>query len=715
MFACSSSQSPGSGGSGTGSDGGTATGTDAGVTIGLDSRPSNASCVAPQRPAAAIALQPALGGQQFFWPTVVTQAPGDPSRFFVVEKNGVVSVMSPDGSNRQEFINIIPQVNSTFDETGLLGMAFHPNWQTNHQVFLFYSAHDPTSPHDLTSTLSRFTSTDGGKTLDKSTEQVLFRLQKEPADNHNGGNVAFGPDGDLYFGLGDGGGAGDILNHAQDTQQYFGKMLRVDVDHGTPWAIPPDNPFADGTGGKPEIYAWGFRNPWRWSFDNATGLLWAGDVGQDHFEEIDIVKNGLNYGWHVREGFHCFNPATNCSNQGFTDPIVEYDHTQGIAVTGGYVYRGTALQGLVGNYLYADFGSGFMWSIPASAGQPGAPRPTAVKLLASGKNISTFGQDLDGELYIADLNGGIYKIVAPANSTATGGPAKLLSQTGCTDPQDVTKPSAGLVPYAPSAPFWSDGASKERWLSIPDGTQITQAADGDFIFPPGTVLMKSFALGGKRLETRLFYQYADGGWAGFTYAWKPDGSDATLVTESTDIQVNNQTWTLPSPAQCLACHTAAAGSSLGLEAAQLQSDFAYPNGRTGDQLATLLHIGMVAPGPTVPALPDPQGDGPLEDRARAILHVNCSQCHRPGGTTPNGDFRFSTPPSQGYCGKAPVAGDLGVAGAQLLAPGHPEQSLVVLRMQALDGNRMPPLATHVVDQADVNVLTQWIASLTSCP
>ncbi len=695
-------------------DGGADAGQDAGpVVYGLDARPSNTTCLAPARPPAGIALQRTLGTRSFTWPVLVLQAPADASRFFVLEKAGIVHAVSRDGATSTPFLDISSQTNSSYTETGLLGMAFHPRWQTNHFAYLFYSAHDGTRL-DLTSTVSRFTSTDGGKTLDKSTEQVLFRLQKYPADNHNGGMLAFGPDGDLYLSFGDGGGGGDPYNQAQNTNLYFGKILRLDVDHGTPYAIPSDNPFADGTKGKREIFAYGLRNPWRFSFDRATGLLWAGDVGQNAWEEIDVIRNGKNYGWHFREGAHCYSPSTNCPTAGLVDPIIDYDHSVGYAVTGGFVYRGTKLQGLVGRYLYADYGSGNLWSIPAQAGEPGQPRPTAVKLLASGKNISSFGEDLDGELYLADLNGGIYQIIPPASGGA-GGPAQLLSQTGCTAAGDVTRPAPGLIPYAPVAPFWSDGAAKERWLSIPDGTQITQGADGDFNFPSGTVLMKSFSLAGKRIETRLFFRYADGGWAGFTYAFNNQGTEATLVTDSTDLSINNQTWTLPSPAQCLQCHTAAAGYSLGLESAQLDSPYLYPNGRTANQLATLLHIGMVAPGAAVADLPDPQGSAPLEQRARAILHVNCSQCHRPGGPAPDGDFRFGTAPSQGYCGMSPSAGDLGVTGALLVAPGQPDKSLVLLRMKALDQHRMPPLATHVVDQASVDVLTAWIGSLSTCP
>src|SRR2546430_373830 len=266
------------------------------------------------------------GFRRLAWPVLALPAPADARRFFVVRTGGSVSAVSPDGADASHFIDIASQTNSGYDETGLLGMAFHPLWQTNHQAFLFYSAHDGTKL-DLTSTVSRFTSTDGGKTLDKSTEQVLFTLQKTPADNHNGGMIGFGPDGYLYIALGDGGGAGDILNHAQDTTQLFGKILRVDVDHGSPYSIPADNPFAAGTAGKPAIFAWCLRNPWRQPIDRATGVLWAGDVGQETWEEIDVIRKGENYGWHVREGAHCYPSGSSCSTSGPTDPVVEYAPT----------------------------------------------------------------------------------------------------------------------------------------------------------------------------------------------------------------------------------------------------------------------------------------------------------------------------------------------------------------------------------------------------
>lgn len=677
---------------------------------GLDARPPNPGCVAPARPPAQAALEAQFGGRTFALPVFVAQAPGDGSRSFVVEKGGVVRAVAAGASAATTFIDLTARVSSAANEAGLLGLAFHPRFATNGQVFLSYTGFG--GPTDLRSVISRFTSRDGGRTLDPASEQVLLTVD-QPFANHNGGMIAFGPDRLLYVGLGDGGSGGDPYGNGQDTGVLLGKILRLDVDGAAPYAIPPDNPFAAG-GGRPEIFAWGLRNPWRFSFDRATGLLWVGDVGQDQWEEIDVVRRGDNLGWNLREGAHCYAAAT-CATAGLTDPVAEYDHSQGNAVTGGTVYRGAALPGLQGRYLYADSGSGRVWSVPASAASPGAPPPVPALLLESGRNLVSFGEDADGELYLADYGGLVHKLVAAPG--AGGGPAPLLSQTGCTLPGDATRPAAGLVPFAPAAPFWSDGASKERWLALPDGAQAVPGADGDLLFPPGTVLVKAFTLGGRRIETRLLWRYADGGWGGATYAWNDAGTDAALVTQARDVPVAGQTWTLPGPAQCLACHTAAAGFALGPEAAQLDSSFTYPGGRKANQLATLQHVGLVAAGPVpkVAPIPDPFGAAPLELRARALLHANCAQCHRPGGPAPQGDFRFGTAPSAGYCGKAPQAGDLGVAGAQLLKPGRPDASLVVLRMQSLGPARMPPLASHVVDAAGVALLREWIAGMTACP
>jgi glucose/arabinose dehydrogenase len=353
-------------------------------------------------PNGSVALRDAFAGLRFQEPLEIVQAPGD-ARFFVVEKRGTVQAVSNGAAT--QVLDIRSRVNSAPGEAGLLGLAFHPRWQQNHQVFVNYTAPSSASPANLRTTISRFTSSDGGATLDPSSEQVLLTLE-QPFENHNGGSVVFGPGGFLYLGLGDGGSGGDPLGNAQNLSVLFGKLLRIDIDSSSPYAIPPSNPFAGG-GARPEIYAYGLRNPWRFSFDRATGDLWLADVGQSAWEEVDRIQPGANYGWNHREGAHCYPPGTGSCPGAFIDPIVEYSHAEGISITGGFVYRGTALPQLVGRYVYGDFGSGNIWSVPAAG-------PFTATLIARGANISSFGEGTDGELYVANIVAGeISKIVPP--------------------------------------------------------------------------------------------------------------------------------------------------------------------------------------------------------------------------------------------------------------------------------------------------------------
>lgn len=315
----------------------------------------------------------------------------------------------------------------------------------------------------------------------------------------------------------------------------------------------------------------------------------------------------------------------------------------------------------------------------------------------------------------------------PSNSTclappATGAPpAMVLSMTGCVDPVDATRPAAALIPYGVNVPLWSDGAEKQRFLALPDGARIHIAADGDFDLPPGSVLVKTFLIGARRIETRLLLRYLDGQWAGFSYEWNDVQTDAALLTAAKSKSVGTQNWYFPSSSDCLRCHTAKAGGSLGLEIGQLNQDFAYPNGRTANQLATFDHIGLfdaplTQPPAELEAFPAP-GDGAraLPLRARAYLHANCSQCHRPTDAFPGGiDLRYRTPfANVGVCNLDPQ-GSFRPPGAKLLVPGVPTQSILSLRPHALDGARMPPLATSLVDTLGVGVIDGWIAALAGC-
>jgi len=296
-----------------------------------------------------------------------------------------------------------------------------------------------------------------------------------------------------------------------------------------------------------------------------------------------------------------------------------------------------------------------------------------------------------------------------------------LADTGCVDPSDPTQPAPGLVPYRLQAPFWSDGAVKDRWMALPDGTTVTVGADGDWSFPNGTVLVKSFRVGGKLVETRLFMRHTDGSWAGYTYEWNDAQTAATRVVGGKLRALAAQSWLYPTEQQCLQCHTSVAGRSLGLETAQQNGDLTYPaTGRTANQLTTLEAIGLVSlpdvPA-NLPALPDPLGGAPLEARARAYLHSNCSACHRPTGPAPvTLDLRYGTAlGATGTCGVIPQAGDLGLVDARVVAPGHPERSVLLERMKRLDLHRMPPVGSLLVDQEGVDLVSEWITSLAACP
>jgi glucose/arabinose dehydrogenase len=373
----------------------------------------------PPPASVTVSTEPAFAGLSFSSPVAMLQAPGDSTRWFVAEQAGRVRVFDNDAmvTAFSTFIDISTRV--TFSgETGLLGMAFHPNFPTDPRAYLFYSHTDGSA--GLVSQLSEFTTSDGGQTLDPASERILLTIDK-PEDNHNGGGIAFGPaDGFLYLGIGDGGGGNDqhgAFGNAQLLTNLLGKMLRIDIAAGAGsfnYRIPSDNPFAanppcgvngSGTMNCPEIFAWGFRNPWRWSFDRQTGELWVGDVGQNAREEVDRVVLGGNYGWRCFEGTR--NTGLACGSPlNLQAPIVDYGRTVGTTVTGGYVYRGSLYPALAGRYIFGDFGSGRIWNIPNTT----APTLEVTTGLDTGLNMSTFGEANDGEIYVVSYDGRLFHI-----------------------------------------------------------------------------------------------------------------------------------------------------------------------------------------------------------------------------------------------------------------------------------------------------------------
>lgn len=696
-------------------------------TPGLDDleRPANETCVALERPPsdASVELTEAWPGLRFDAPLAMRQLPADDTWWYVLEQGGTIQRFDTDDA--QATLTTVLDVSDLLNtpggnEAGLLGFDFHPDFANNGYVFLSYTG---TVDDHFASVIERYTSTDGGATFDPGSGKIILTLQ-QPFANHNGGNILFGPDGYLYIGFGDGGSEDDPRAYGQDPTTMLSKMLRIDVDGGDPYAIPADNPWADGDGGLPEMYATGLRNPWRFSFDMATGDLWVGDVGQDKWEEVDVVESGGNYGWSAKEGTHCFNEDP-CDEGPWIDPIVEYKHNDdnGVTIAGGYVYRGSAIPELVGTYLYADTYYGRFWALTYDP-ITGDPAPTVIAE-NTGYYPASFGQGHDGEVYFTDWNGGRLYRIDPASSgeaPTEGVVPTALSETGCVDPANPAAPAEGMISYEVNSPLWSDGADKSRWFAIPDGTQIEVNSDGTWTFPVGSVIVKQFRDGDTPMETRLLVLHDDGAWTGYSYAWNETGTDATLLTGSSTAVFGDVDWAYPSRAECLRCHTTAAGNVLGVRTEQLNGDHTYDElgGGTYNQLDALDAMGFFATSPgsadTLPAWPSPTGTASATDRGRAYVASNCAFCHLPDGTGGGTmDLRYATSfADMGICGADPINGDLDVDGAVLFDPGSPDTSLIALRMGSVDAHRMPPLGTSLVDDDGLAAVRDWISETSAC-
>lgn len=340
-------------------------------------------------------------------PVDIAYSPDSTGRMFVLERPGKIRVIKNNQLAGSPFLDLTPLIGSSGQEQGLLGLAFHPKFRENGFFYVNYTDSKGNT------VVARYKASPGSDQADGNSASVVFR-QDQPYPNHNGGHLAFGPDGYLYLGLGDGGSANDPQGNGQNLGTFLGKLLRIDVDAAAPYGIPATNPFKDRQGAKPEVWAFGLRNPWRFGFDRATGDLYIADVGQDSWEEVDFQpansKGGENYGWNRMEGLHCFKPKDNCDKNGITLPIAEQENPrEGCSVTGGYVYRGRADLPMVGYYIYSDYCSGTFWALKRDA--QGAWQKT--KVADGPKSISAFGEDEAGELYVASLSEGIvYRIRA---------------------------------------------------------------------------------------------------------------------------------------------------------------------------------------------------------------------------------------------------------------------------------------------------------------
>jgi glucose/arabinose dehydrogenase len=408
-------------------------------------------------------------------PLLVTHAGDGSDRLFVVEQPGRILIYREGRILEQPFLDVTSRI-STGGERGLLGLAFHPDYADNGLFFVYFTDRRGDS------VLSRFAASAQPDRADVESEVEVLTFA-QPFSNHNGGHLAFGPDGLLYLSTGDGGGSGDPQNNAQDLGSLLGKILRIDVD-GLPYAIPPDNPFVGQSGARGEIWAYGLRNPWRFSFDRATGDMFIGDVGQGRQEEIDFQPaasaGGQNYGWRRKEGSLCFEPATGCNETGLKDPVLVYDHGPHCSVTGGYRYRGRSNAALRGIYLFGDFCSGVIWG-----GQPEASGVWSAAVLADTQlSIVSFGEDESGELYVVDRGGRLFRVAGSAlvvDDFESGGFAAWKKAKG-----NLTIVQPGLRGSDHALQVALDGMAT-RSILVSAVPQDAASLSVRFLFNPGTV------------------------------------------------------------------------------------------------------------------------------------------------------------------------------------------------------------------------------------
>ena len=685
------------------------------------------------------------------------------NRLLVVERYGRIYSVPLDRSVTKG--DLVLDINQVLGRTkpktaAAYGFALHPQYP---KVRYAYATIVTTNTEEIPkgSRVSRFRVLPGEPPVcDPKSEQILIEW---PSGGHNGGCLQFGPDGYLYIATGDSSGIADLYLTGQDVTNLSGAILRIDVDHPgekLPYTVPRDNPLLEIPRARPEIWAYGLRQPWKISFDTATGDLWTGNIGQDLWEMVFRIERGGNYGWSVMEGSHPFEPERPRGPGPIIPPIIEHDHANFRSITGGFVYHGQKLKPLIGAYIYGDYDTGRIWMLRYD--RRAKKLTAASELVDSSLRLVGFGQDHHGELYLLDhVSGRIHELVPNPNAGRKSTFPRKLSETGLFASVKDLAPAPGLIPYSVIAPQWTDGATKQRYLALPGDSQIEfetllypQPAPGappGWKFPDGTVIVETLFLemeqgqpaSRRRLETRIMHHERLSGdesngdqyWQGYTYVWNdaqteavlledPRGHDRTfsIKDKSAPGGIRQQTWHFPSRTECTVCHNMAAKYVLGVQTLQFNHDFDYGS-VTANQIATLQKLGgFSAPLKTRPAqmdrLVDYRNDShDLSQRARSYLHANCSHCHRKWGGG-NALFQLLATvelPDTGALNVRPGQGTFRMSQAKVLAPGDPYRSVLFFRMSKLGSGRMPRIGSRIVDTQGVQLIHDWINSLPAAP
>ena len=678
----------------------------------------------------------------FTRPVDLTFAPGS-DRMFVVEQDGKIhSFVNDQATEKSDLVVDLKKLHPMIGQ--VYALTFHPDFERNRYAYVccLYGGERPDGSQIVRYEVSR---TDP-PTFDAATEKIVYTWK---AGGHNGCCLKFGLDGYLYISTGDGTGPDppDALRSGQDITTVMSCILRIDVDHeegDKPYRIPPDNPFVDLPGARPEIWSYGYRNPWRMSIDRKTGDLWVGDVGWQLWEMIYRVEKGGNYGWSIMEGPQPALPNEKRGPTPILPPTIAHPHSEASSITGGLVYYGDRLPELQGVYIYGDFQSGTIWGARHDGKQV-----TWHKVLANTPlQLVSFSEDRSGELYFLDYERSkqIYRLIKNPDEGRTVNFPRRLSETGIFSSLKEQTPATGVLPYAINARHWADHTSSERWLAIPGTDPIKVEANGNWEFPNGAVLAKTVSIPLQegapptRLETQVLHR-EEGTWRPYTYVWNDEQTDAELAPASGSSRllkiadsrapegIREQTYRFASRAECQLCHNPwvekkttiygfQTASPLAVNIPQLNRPSAS-GATTENQLAVLQQQGWLA-GMLPPKLEeaakysDPYDTaGDLNQRVRSYLQVNCSHCHQVhAGGAATIILTYETKPGEMKAiDVRPAQGTFGIADARIIASADPLGSVLHYRIAKVGGGRMPRLGSEVVDEQAVAMIHDWIAQL----
>lgn len=678
----------------------------------------------PSLPFEAVRAFPKL---TFKEPVEMTRTPNR-DRLFVAERFGkVFSFVPNDSVTEGDLFFDVKSIDANAGE--VYGLAFHPEYPVKPLAYICYIIR-PNDPKGTRVSEFQVRFEDGKPVAETSSERILIEWL---SGGHNGGCLRFGPDNLLYISTGDAGPASppDPLRTGQDNRDLLSSLLRIDVNSKTnelPYGIPNDNPFVDREECRPEIWAFGFRNPWKFSFAPESNDLWLGDVGWELWEMIYRVERGGNYGWSIVEGHQPVLPNEKVGPTPILPPTVEHSHRDSRSITGGFVCESNRIPELRGAYIYGDYETGKVWGLKFAEGR----ETWQAELADTNLKIVSFGIGLDGDLFLVDFNGGIYRLEPNQHGSYNEKFPRLLSETGLFKSVRDQIPETGVVSYSISAETWQDGTVAKRFVAIPKlGTIRPEGLN--WHFPEGSVLAKTISMSDssngrqttRHIETQILV-FDGQAWSPYSYLWNEEQSDAELVaSEGTTVPLSSpmsddlalsalKSWRVPSRAECSVCHTTFFShmSVLSFEAAQLQSK---GNPELEAQYKHLIDSGLFASLPQAHPRPvvNPYDSAlPLEDRALSYLHTNCRHCHRDGGgggSTMKLEIDRADKERDMFGARA-QHGDFGLINAALVNEGNPFSSVILARTSKIGSGRMPYKGSETIDEEGIALLREWIES-----